>query len=1112
MKKHICISFLLLCFTFNAITSFAAILPLPAGVKDGINYNSDNISVTLVLHAPGKTQVVVIGDFNNWTQSAGYTMNKTPDGQKFWLTVSGLTPGTEYAFQYVVNNTIKIADPYSEKILDQGNDPFINDVAGFTVYPNLKAYPAGKTTGYVSVIQTAKPLFNWTSTTYTRPAQNKLLVYELLVRDFVATHSWKTLKDTLNYLQNLGINAIELMPFNEFDGNNSWGYNPNFYNAPDKYYGTDTDLKAFIDECHKRNIAVIQDIVFNHAWGSSPLVQLYFDAANNRPAANNPWFNQTAPHPFGFGNDFNFSSTATRYYFQRILEYWLTEYKIDGFRFDLSKGFTNKFTGSDVAAWGAYDAERVANIKWLADIIWNKTPTGYVILEHLGDWGEENEFMNYKQGMMPWHRLDTKFNEATMGWSGCGQDISEVYYRHNNNFSRPLRMGNLESHDEERLMYKNKTYGKTVAGYDVKKLATGLSRMQAAGAFHLLIPGPKMIWQFTELGYDYSINACSNGLLGTGDQCRTDKKPIRWDYLQNADRKRLYNVMSALMKLKNKYSNVFATDLAAGYDLGCNTYKFYQISTPDLNVTVVGNFDVTAQTKTISFQKTGAWTEYISGTTSNFSTTAQSITLQPGEFKIFLDKNITMSNIDSPVAVQNFSVYFKKPTAWAAAKIHFWNSVPAGAAPESIWPGSNMLQDCGDWYRWDFTNIASINLLFNDGGTNKTIDLSANGTAYYDNGWLATAPVINRNPKANFSLTPVSGYTPLAVTANAGASTSCTGIANYAWNFGNGVTASGISASTSYATAGTYTVKLVVTDNQNRKDSSTQQVTATAPAIGFTVYFKKPADWASTVKIHYWNALPSGSLTATTWPGLAMTADCSGWFRYTFPSTVSSVNIVFNDGAGKQTVDLLNVNTTKYYDNGWLGAEPAGRCLADIIVHFKRPAAWTNVPNVYYWNTTPALPAVTWPGIAMADEGNGWWRYTVKGATCGNIIFNNNSAPQTADLLNVCGEKWYDNGFVNPPAARPAPAPATLQVNEKFAIYPNPVSKQIIVRLGITKPTRVSTVLYDLAGRIIYKIPASIFQPGNQQLIIQRKNISNGTYVIETNIGDVVERRTLLFQ
>ncbi len=1101
MKKPFTI--LLLLLLINCFAN-AAVLPLPAGAKDGINYNSDNTSVTLVLHAPGKTKVVLIGDFNNWVQSTSYEMNIAPDGQKFWLTVGGLTPGTEYAFQYVVDNTIKIADPYSEKILDAGNDPYINDVSGFTVYPNLKPYPTGKTTGYVSVIQTAKLAYTWTTKNYSRPAQNKLLVYELLVRDFVATHSWKTLKDTLNYLQNLGINAIELMPFNEFDGNNSWGYNPNFFNAPDKYYGTDTDLKAFIDECHKRGIAVIQDIVFNHAWGSSPLASLYWDGTNNRPAANNPWFNTVAPHPFGFGADFNFSSTATRYYFQRILEYWLTEYKIDGFRFDLSKGFTNKNTGSNVAAWGAYDAERVANIKWIADIVWNKTPNSYVILEHLGEWGEENEFMNYKQGMIPWHRLDAQFNECTMGYNdNCKQDISQVYYKHNNNFSRPLRMGNIESHDEERLMYKNITYGNASGSYNVKTLSTGLNRMQAASAFDLLITGPKMIWQFYELGYDFSINRCGNGTVTTN--CRTDKKPIRWDYFQNADRKKLYNVVSAVMKLKNRYSDVFAADIASGYDLGCNTFKLFQINNSAMNVTVIGNFDVIAKTKTITFQHTGTWTNYITGTTYNYTNTSQSITLQPGEFRVLLDKNITAANID---AVKNFSVYFKKPTAWGAAKIHFWNSVPTGSAPQSIWPGSNMVQECGDWYRWDFSNIAAINLLFNDGGTNQTADLFANGTAYYDNGWLATAPVLS--PKAIFTATPASGTAPLNVSVNAVASTSCNGISNYVWNFGNGNTATGSSSSTTYSAAGTYIVKLVITDNQSRKDSTTQQVNVSS-STGFTVYIKKPGDWASSMKIHYWNALPAGSLTGSIWPGADMTVDCNGWYKYTFLANVTSVNIIFNDGAGKQTADLLNVGATKYYDNGWLASEPAARC--PVILHFKRPAAWGNTPKLYYWNPTPAVVPVSWPGFDMVTENNGWWKYTITGASCANIVVNNNTAPQTADLLNVCGEKWYDNGFVSQPAARPAHASVPAeQVNEKLIVYPNPVLKELVIAFGITRPSKIAIVLYDITGRIVYKTAEQIAQPGNQKIFIQRNKIAKGTYVLETRMGDNIERRSVMFE
>ena len=76
-------------------------------------------------------------------------------------------------------------------------------------------------------------------------AKEKLFIYELLLRDFVARHDFQTLKDTLNYLQNLGVNAIELMPVNEFEGNESWGYNPAFYFAVDKYYGSKNAFKSF---------------------------------------------------------------------------------------------------------------------------------------------------------------------------------------------------------------------------------------------------------------------------------------------------------------------------------------------------------------------------------------------------------------------------------------------------------------------------------------------------------------------------------------------------------------------------------------------------------------------------------------------------------------------------------------------------------------------------------------------------------------------------------------------------------------------------------------------------------------------------------------------------
>ncbi|MBS1653857.1 MAG: 1,4-alpha-glucan-branching protein, partial [Bacteroidetes bacterium] len=254
------------------------VAPLPAGVRDGINYESDNTAVTVVLYAPGKSRVSVIGEMpgSNWAEQSQYLMNKTPDGNYWWLRITGLTAGTEYAFQYLVDGSLKIADPYTEKVLDPYNDGTIPS----STYPSLKPYPTGLTTGVVSIIQTNAPTYNWQVTNFNRPDKHNLIIYELLLRDFIAAHDWNTLRDTLNYLQNLGVNAIEMMPFNEFEGNSSWGYNPDFYFTPDKYYGPANTLKQFIDSCHARGIAVIMDIALNHSFGLSPMVQLYWDAVN----------------------------------------------------------------------------------------------------------------------------------------------------------------------------------------------------------------------------------------------------------------------------------------------------------------------------------------------------------------------------------------------------------------------------------------------------------------------------------------------------------------------------------------------------------------------------------------------------------------------------------------------------------------------------------------------------------------------------------------------------------------------------------------------------------------------------------------------------------------
>ena len=206
------------------------IAPLPAGARQGINYLPGDTSALLVLYAPLKHKIVVVGDFNNWTQEAAYQMNETPDSNTYWLQINGLTAGTEYAYQYVIDDTLQLADYNTEKVLDKNVDPSISS----TTYPGLKPFPGAAAGTLASVIQTGQPVYTWQVTDFQRPPKSNLRVYELWLGDFTSAGNWQALTDTLAYIKRLGINAVEIEPFANFEGSVSWGYNPNFYFAPDK--------------------------------------------------------------------------------------------------------------------------------------------------------------------------------------------------------------------------------------------------------------------------------------------------------------------------------------------------------------------------------------------------------------------------------------------------------------------------------------------------------------------------------------------------------------------------------------------------------------------------------------------------------------------------------------------------------------------------------------------------------------------------------------------------------------------------------------------------------------------------------------------------------------
>lgn len=610
-----------------------AIADLPVGINDGVNY-VDDTTVTLVLVAPDKQFVYVIGEFNNWEADDPGYMNLTTDSTRWWVTLHGLTPQVEYAYQYLVDGDLRIADPYTAKVLDPYNDPYIPA----TTYPNLKPYPVGKTTGNVSVLQTAQVPFSWQATNYTKPDKENLVVYELLIRDFIATRNYQTLKDTLSYLKKLGVSAIELMPINEFEGNESWGYNPSFYFAPDKYYGPADALKAFIDACHEDTIAVIMDIALNHSFSQSPMCQLYWDPVNFWPTADNPWYNTDCnpsqsgyqgKHPFGVGYDFNHESSYTKKFTKDVVKYWITEFKMDGFRFDLSKGFTQFYSGDNVGLWGQYDQSRIDIWEEYADYIWSVDPSGIIILEHFADNSEETVLSNY--GMMLWGNMNDPYTKSAQGVS-TGSDLSWISYK-SRGWNDPHVVGYMESHDEERVMYDVEHFGGHNATYDVRPLDSALNRIKLNATFFFTIPGPKMIWQFGELGYDYSILYGGSNLAN---------KPIRWDFLDYNPRAWLNKFFTALIELK-KTNPLLQTE---DYSLSVNSLKKrVTLNSPTLNATILGDFELIPGTLIPSFQHTGWWYDYFTGDSINVTSTTASLSFMPGEYRFYTDQKLAKPDL-----------------------------------------------------------------------------------------------------------------------------------------------------------------------------------------------------------------------------------------------------------------------------------------------------------------------------------------------------------------------------------------------------------------------------------------------------------------------------------
>ncbi|WP_081810602.1 alpha-amylase family glycosyl hydrolase [Flavobacterium daejeonense] len=658
---------------------------MPAGLEDGINYNpTDATKATLVLDAPGKDFVYIAGSFNNWQPNSTYAMKKDPASGKFWLEIAGLTSETNYTYQYwVVDQTplansptmVKIADPYSTLVLSPYDDSWIPA----TTYPNLPAYPAGQNFE-VTVLKTGQTPYNWQVTNFSKPEKEKLVVYEVLVRDFDAYRNFQDLINRMDYFKKLKINAIQLMPVMEFEGNESWGYNTSFHLALDKFYGTSDKFKELIDLCHQNGIAVILDVALNHAFGRNPMVRMWMNDPDGdgfgSPTTENPYFNAVAKHSYNVGEDFNHQQARTQYYVKRVIKQWIQEYNIDGFRWDLTKGFTQNCTAADESCTNGYQQDRVDVLKSYADYSWSLDATHYSIFEHLGTDAEEQQWANYRiaespsKGIMLWGKMTNEYNELSMGYTANIARMNSA----NRGFTKNRLMGYAESHDEERLMYKNLQYGNSAnVAHNVKNLNTALSRMSAIGAVSLLVPGPKMIWHFGELGFENSIFTCDNGTVNTdsdttsGD-CKLATKPQpQWanNWLVNDNRYKIYSDWARMIKLKTEEAVFSGTVTMENSSSLTKNIKITDAALPAnslKDVIILANFDVTTQNVATGFPYPGEWYNLMDNSVWNVSNVNDPIAIPAGQFRIYGNKPAFTTDVPFALPSDNFTIESKSET------------------------------------------------------------------------------------------------------------------------------------------------------------------------------------------------------------------------------------------------------------------------------------------------------------------------------------------------------------------------------------------------------------------------------------------------------------------
>jgi 1,4-alpha-glucan branching enzyme len=282
--------------------------------------------------APFAQSVAVAGEFNAWSTSAHPL---TAEDSGYWSAdVGGAGVGQQYKYVIVHDGaTLWKNDPYAREIDTARDNSVVYD-----------------------------PTFDWQGEAFTMPPWNELVIYELHVGTFNNTTTatpgrFQGVIDKLDYLRDLGINAVEIMAAGEFDTDFSWGYNPAYIYAIASSYGGIPAFKEFVRAAHRRGIAVIFDVVYNHL--GYPAQDMWrFDGWSQGDGGGIYFYNDWRCATRWGCTRFDFGRPEVRQYLRDNALTWQEECRVDGLRWDATNVIRNVYgnnndPGNDLPdGWG----------------------------------------------------------------------------------------------------------------------------------------------------------------------------------------------------------------------------------------------------------------------------------------------------------------------------------------------------------------------------------------------------------------------------------------------------------------------------------------------------------------------------------------------------------------------------------------------------------------------------------------------------------------------------------------------------------------------------------------------------------------------------------------